>query len=158
MLNNIVLPGTNNDLRSVLHESERLRNADLLSGDPFSELAPAWQETPPAEAGLQLKETPSSFLIHTALPNVKMGSLSVRVAGNLLTISGRRLVQRQPSSDYASYECTFEEFTGSLTLPDGADGTSVHAELKDGVLSLAVAKEALSRPRWMASRSERRTH
>jgi HSP20 family protein len=117
---------------------------DLLRWDPFKEMAPAWPSEAPGSfnPAFEVKETKNSYLFKADLPGVKEQDIEVTVTGNRLTVSGTRNEEKVDQSDtYYSCECRYGSFSRSYTLPEGADGDHVHADLKGGVLTVAVPKK-----------------
>ena len=85
---------------------------------------------------------------------MKESDLEVTVTGNRLTVSGKREAEKQEHTDtYYSYERSYGDFTRAFTLPDGVDMNGVHAELKDGVLTLSVKKTPEAQPKKIAVQS-----
>lgn len=123
-----------------------LRN--VLTWDPFQIMAPfpafgaidrTSFEFAPA---FEVKETPAEYVFRADVPGVAEKDLEVTFTGNRLTVSGRREAEHKERSDtFYAYERTFGSFTRSFTLPEGADAANARADLKDGVLSLAVPKK-----------------
>jgi HSP20 family protein len=54
---------------------------------------------------------------------------------------------------YYAYERSYGSFSRSFTLPEGIDTNGVHAELKEGVLALAVRKTPEAQPKKIAVQS-----
>ena len=58
-----------------------------------------------------------------------------------MTISGERKVEKEEKTKrYHRVERAYGKFERSLTLPDKADGRSIKAEFKDGVLQVHLPK------------------
>ena len=119
---------------------------DMLRWDPFKEMAPAswmgpsWEPT--FAPAFEVKETADSFQFKADLPGVKEPDLEVKLAGNRLSISGKRESEKQDKNDtYYTYERSYGSFVRSFALPDGADTDHAIAELKDGVLTIAIPKK-----------------
>jgi HSP20 family protein len=69
------------------------------------------------------------------------------VEGNRLTIRGKREAEkREDNETYHAFERTFGAFTRSFLLPDPVAAEHVHAELKEGVLTLSIPKSPEARP------------
>jgi HSP20 family protein len=122
---------------------------DLMGWDPFRAMAPF---APPVPAGFapsfEIKETKDGFVFKADVPGVKESDLEVTTTGNRLTVSGKREAESRKHTDtYYTYERSYGEFTRSFTLPEGADMSSVHADLKEGVLTLSIHKTAAAQPR-----------
>jgi HSP20 family protein len=118
---------------------------DLLGWDPFQQMTPMW----PTDAGttfpaaFEVKETKDAFQFKADVPGVKESDVDVNLTGNRLTIAGRREAEKEDKTDtYYTYERSYGSFTRTFTLPEEADLQNVRAELKDGVLTVALPKKA----------------
>jgi HSP20 family protein len=129
---------------------------DLLRWDPFKEMAPMWTQELPGEfsPAFEVKETDGSYLFKADVPGVKEGDIDVTVTGNRLTISGSRSEEKEEKQEtYYSCERKYGSFSRSYTLPEGADFEHVHADLKSGVLTIAVPKKPEIQPKKIAVKS-----
>lgn len=129
---------------------------DLFRWDPFREMAPVW----PTEATMtfapdfEVKETNDAYLFKADVPGVKESDIEVTVTGNRLTISGQRNDEKEEKGQtYYTCERKYGAFSRSYTLPEGADTDHVHADLKSGVLSVAVPKKPELQPKKIAVKS-----
>jgi HSP20 family protein len=96
----------------------------------------------------EVKETKDAFLFKADLPGVEEKDLDVTVTEDRITVSGKReSEQRNEGERYFTYERQYGAFSRSFTLPEGVNADEVHAELKDGVLSLRLPKRPESQPR-----------
>ncbi|HSQ62974.1 MAG TPA: Hsp20 family protein, partial [Polyangiaceae bacterium] len=69
-------------------------------------------------------------------------------------ISGKREAERKESSDtYYCYERSYGDFSRTFTLPEGVDANTVHADLRDGVLTVSIMKNASSQAKRIAVKS-----
>jgi HSP20 family protein len=121
---------------------------EMLGLDPFRELVPLM---PAGIAGLapafEVKETKDAYVFKADLPGVKESDLEVTVAGNRLTIAGKRESEKEDENDtYYAYERSYGSFTRTFSLPDQVDTTRVKAELKGGELAVIVPKAAAAMP------------
>jgi HSP20 family protein len=132
-------------------EPFRLMDA-MLRWDPFRELGSGW--APMNESFLprfDVKETKDGYLFRADMPGVKESDLEISVTGNVLTISGKREDEHTEEGDqYHASERSYGQFARSFSLPDGADTDSVKADLKDGVLTLHLAKKPEVQPKKIA--------
>jgi HSP20 family protein len=127
----------------------------LLRWDPFREMTPSWFGQPPAEStfspAFEVKENREAFLFKADLPGMKEPEVEIRLAGDRLTISGKREAEREDKDDtYYAYERSFGSFLRTFTLPEGFDAEHVQAELKDGVLTVVVPKKPAAQARTIA--------
>ena len=137
--------------RSLAHAWEPFRAMrDLLRWDPFGEMMPSFSafESATFAPTFDVKETKESFVFTADLPGVKEGDLDVRLTQNRLTISGKRESEKVEKTDqfYAS-ERTYGSFTRAFTLPEGIVSDKIQAELKSGVLTIAIPKKPEAQPK-----------
>ncbi|HSN14219.1 MAG TPA: Hsp20/alpha crystallin family protein [Anaeromyxobacteraceae bacterium] len=115
---------------------------ELMRWDPFRELGVVSNRSVAFVPTFEVKETKDGYVFKADLPGIKEKDLDISLTGNRLTVSGRREEeQRQEEERYFAYERSYGSFSRSFTLPEGVDAENVQAELKDGVLTLNVAKK-----------------
>lgn len=96
----------------------------------------------------EVKETKGAFVFKADVPGVSESDIEVTLTGQRLTVGGKRQSELEQSTDrYYACERSYGEFSRTFTLPDGIDAKTMSADLKDGVLTISVAKtpEASSR-------------
>lgn len=118
---------------------------EMLSWDPFREMAPSWFPMARDSAfspAFEVKENGDAYSFKADLPGIAEKDLEVKLAGNRMTISGKREEEKQDRNDtYYTYERSYGSFARTFTLPDTADLEHIAADLKDGVLTVIVAKK-----------------
>jgi HSP20 family protein len=115
---------------------------EILRWDPFREMAPA-PDLPGYSPAFEVKETKEAFVFKADLPGIKEQDIEVNVAGNRLTISGKREAEKEDKGDtFYTYERSYGSFTRAFTLPEQTDGEHVKAELKNGELTVVIPKTA----------------
>ncbi len=120
---------------------------DLMRWDPFAELG-----TPSEQLGFlpsfEVKETKDAYVFKADLPGIQEDDLDISLTGNRLTVSGKREEEQRDEDDrYYAYERSYGSFSRSFTLPEGVDVDRAQAELKNGVLTVSVAKKPEVRPK-----------
>lgn len=117
---------------------------DMFRWDPFREMAPALAvDIPSYSPAFEVKETKESFVFKADVPGIKEQDLEVNVAGNRLTISGKREAEKEDKGEtFYAYERSYGSFTRTFTLPDQTDPQHVNAQLKNGELTVVVPKVA----------------
>jgi HSP20 family protein len=128
---------------------------EMLQWDPFAEMLPSTVERGGGgfQPRFEVKETRDSYVFKADLPGVKEEDVDISLTGNRLTVSGKREgEERSEGERYFAYECTYGAFSRSFTMPDDVDAEHVHAELKDGVLTLVVPKRPEAQPRKITLR------
>jgi len=126
---------------------------EFMRWDPFREIAPISlkERMPEFDAAFEIKETKESYLFKADVPGIKESDLTINLGGNRLTVSGKREAEKQQETEtYFSYERSYGSFTRSFTLPEGIDAEKVNANLKDGVLTIAVPKKPEAQPKKVA--------
>ena len=129
---------------------------DLFRWDPFREMEPMLSPTMPAafSPDIEVKETGDAYLFKADVPGVKENEVNVSLTGNRLTISGERNEEKEEKSEtYYSCERKYGSFSRSYTLPEGVDAEHIRAELKSGVLTIAVPKKPEAQPKKIAVKS-----
>ena len=93
-------------------------------------------------------EDEKEYLVKADLPEVKKDEVKVTVENGVLTITGERKMEKEEKDKkYHRVERSYGNFLRSFTLPDGADGTKVNAEFKDGVLKVHLPKSEKAKPK-----------
>lgn len=115
---------------------------DMFRWDPFGEMGPALAlEVPSYSPAFEVKETKESFVFKADVPGIKEQDLEVSVAGNRLTISGKREAEKEDKGEtFYTYERSYGTFTRTFTLPDQTNGEHVKAQLNNGELTVVVPK------------------
>jgi HSP20 family protein len=102
-----------------------------------------------------VKETKESFVFTADLPGVAEKDLQVQLSDNRLSISGKRESEKTEQNEtYYASERSYGSFTRSFVLPEGIDADKAHAQLKNGVLSVAVPKRPEAQPRKISVTSK----
>jgi len=148
-MGNLILRRNGGELPRASTEGEPLR---WMRWDPFREMSPAWpgEEQPVRFApDFEVKETREGFVFKADVPGIKEKDLEITMTGNRLTISGKREAEVVEKTDtYYACERSYGSFTRAFTLPEGTDGgNQIHAELREGVLTLFLPKKPELQPR-----------
>jgi HSP20 family protein len=93
-------------------------------------------------------EDEKEWLVKADLPEVNKENVKVTVENGVLTITGERKFEKEEKDKkYHRIERSYGNFLRSFTLPDGADGSKVTAEFKDGVLKVHLPKGEKAKPK-----------
>lgn len=113
--------------------------------DPWSLSEATWPR-------VNVYETPSSVLLTAEVPGMAPGDLHIQLENDVLSVSGER--KASAPKGYAAHrrERGTLSFTRSFNLPVKVDAEKVTASLKDGVLTVEMAKAAGARPRQITVR------
>ena len=126
--------------------------------DPFTEVRRLQEEmdgwlgyqgkslafTPPVD----IFEDKESIQVRAELPGVPADAVHVNVENNVLTLRGERKLEREDRKDgYHRIERAYGQFSRSFALPQLVDAEKIHAEMKDGVLTVRLPKKGEAQPR-----------
>ena len=88
-----------------------------------------------------IKERSNDFKIDLAVPGMDKKDFRVEVENGLLTVSGERKEEvKEENEKLSRREFHYGSFKRSFSLPETADAENIHAQYKDGILSIAIAK------------------
>lgn len=129
----------------------------LVRWDPFEEMsrlsdqlfgARASSTKSPLRVAVDIREEPDAFYVDAEVPGVAAEDVRVEVEKNVLTISGERKTENEESeATYRRVERYYGSFSRSFTLPETVDAEQIHADLKNGVLTLRLPKKEAPKPR-----------
>ena len=97
---------------------------------------------------VDITEDDHEWLIKAELPEVTKDQIKVSVEGGVLAIAGERKLEKQEEDrKYHRIERAYGSFLRSFTLPEGADGSKVSAEFREGVLKVHLPKSEKVKPK-----------
>jgi len=138
------------DLVAIHDRMNRLFEA-ALSGTDFGEqgIGTVGTWTPVSD----VVETDDSIIVTSEVPGLEQDRIEIKLADNVLTISGHRSVDRSPDSDqYHRVERAFGPFQRSFTVPVSVDPERISASYREGVLSVVLPKRHEGAPRKITVR------
>jgi HSP20 family protein len=94
-------------------------------------------------------ETHDAFVVNVDLPGIDAKEIDISVAGNVLTLKGKRKAVSHRGEVYRkeTWEGIFQR---TLSLPATVDPDRVSGVFKDGVLEVTIGKREEARPRRIA--------
>jgi HSP20 family protein len=120
---------------------DRLLSGPALGDEPQQSVVD-W--VPPVD----IREEDQQFVIYADLPGVDPKHIDVTLEKGVLTIRGRRdLESRDEQHGFRRAERTSGQFYRRFSLPDTADSQAVKARFTNGVLEVAIPKQAQVLPR-----------
>ena len=128
---------------SSLHDQvNRLFNETIFQGRGEESALTTWA---PA---VDIYETLNELVVKADLPDMQEKDIDVRVENNLLTIRGERKFEKNVSEDnYLRVERSYGSFSRSFSLPNTVNTESIHADYKNGVLTVNLPRREESKPR-----------
>jgi HSP20 family protein len=135
---------------------------NMLPWDPFQLPATVPSSSwfgPSFERGFapafDVKETKDSLQLKADLPGMKESDVEINLTGNRLSVTGKREAENEYQNDtYYTYERSYGSFQRTFTLPDGFDTDHIRAEMKDGVLTVALPKKATAQTKTVAIKTD----
>jgi len=134
--------------------SNRLANSFLTRRalDPFVELQRFAEQACGPEQGLCVRcdvcENDEHVIIDLEVPGFGTQDVAISCDQNVLTISGERKQEERCGNEHRQHtERRSGRFSRSFRLPDGLEQDSIDATLKDGVLTVTIAKTEKVQPR-----------
>ncbi len=98
---------------------------------------------------LDLVENQDDYTLYVDLPGVDKKDLELTVENNLLSVKGEKKDAKEAKRFFRKETWT-GSFRRTVSLPAAADPEKVHAELKDGVLTVVIGKREEHKPRQIA--------
>jgi HSP20 family protein len=130
------------DLQSRLTKLFGLPSVRAGNGDKELMTVAEWAPS------VDIIEDEKEWLVKADLPEVKKEDVKVTVENGVLAITGeRKLEKEEKNKKYHRVERSYGNFLRSFTLPDGADGSQVNAEFRDGVLKVHLPKSEKAKPK-----------
>lgn len=121
---------------------DRLFSARMLDQDDENSEVGNWI---PA---VDIREEEYRFLIRADVPGVSAEALDVTMEDGSVCINGRRDTKVDTEQDgWRRLERVSGRFHRRFSLPDTADAEGIEAQCKNGVLEIAIPKQAKSLPR-----------
>ncbi len=97
---------------------------------------------------VDITEDEKEYLIKAELPDLKKEDVRLTVENDVLTISGERKFEKEEKGKkYHRIERAYGSFVRSFSLSEGADGSNVTANFKDGVLQVHLPKSVKAKPK-----------
>lgn len=113
------------------HFGQSSRYSSLMNNDLFS-------------PRIDLKENDKQFIVQVNLPGATKDNISVKLDGQLLTISGRIEQNNEKSNSNGTIlrrERRSGSFTRNLTLPAPVKGNGMKTDFTDGVMKITIPKK-----------------
>lgn len=97
----------------------------------------------PLRPNVDISEGRKAYTVRAELPGMQLDDLSIEVDDHTLSLRGEK--RRETEEDDEGYHCVERSYGAVqrvLSLPDDADGESIDARFKNGVLTLHIPKHA----------------
>ena len=121
------------------------RHLSHLLDDSNNEMKTARGQWAPS---VDIRETDDALLVQAELPGIDKKDIKLEVKDDSLTISGNRHYEKEVNEENVHrVERSYGSFIRSFSLPSNIDAEKVHAEMKDGVLTVRLSKRESAKPK-----------
>lgn len=97
---------------------------------------------------VDITENPEAYVIKAELPEIDKKDVNITVQDGVLTIRGERHRETEESDKkFHRVERSYGKFVRTFTLPNDVDEENVHANCKNGVLTIQIAKTEQVKPK-----------
>lgn len=120
-----------------------LRRRDDVFDDLFREAfrRPISEEGEVVEPAVDVAESDGEVIVKMEVPGVEKDQLHLTVSDDRLTVRGEtRKESEEKRKNYYRQEIHYGAFQRSVPLPAEVDAAKAHAELKNGMLKVALPK------------------
>ncbi|HEY7679458.1 MAG TPA: Hsp20/alpha crystallin family protein [Terriglobia bacterium] len=130
------------NISTLQEQVNRLFEDSFFRGRSDESSLAAW--TP----AVDIYEDGNQMVIKADLPDVHEKDIEVRLENNTLSIRGERKFEKKVSEEnYLRVERAYGSFSRSFSLPTTVDAEHIHAEHRNGVLTVTLPKREESKPR-----------
>ena len=114
----------------------------VLPRRPEEGLARTW------EPAVDVYETDKEFVLKAELPGVDPKDVEVRVEDSTLYLKGERKFEKETKEEnYHRVERSYGTFTRSFSLPHTINTEQIHADYRNGVLTIRLPKREEAKPK-----------
>jgi HSP20 family protein len=120
-----------------------LRRRDDVFDELFRDMfrRPAFEPVELLEPAVDVAESDGEVIVKMEVPGVEKDQLQLTVSDDHLTVRGEtRKESEEKRKNYYSQEIRYGAFQRSIPLPVEVDAAKAHAELKNGMLKIALPK------------------
>lgn len=142
-----------NDMNQLFGTMDNFRNQmnrffeDLDEGSQYLGRKAVWPKTNFYDDGDHL-------IARFQVPGVPENDLDLQIHNNMLSIKGKRKSNLQDGYTVLRQERLVDTFSRSFTLPMEIDPDKTSAVLKDGILTLKLAKAHAAKPKKITVKAE----
>jgi HSP20 family protein len=93
-------------------------------------------------------ENKDNYEVNAELPGIELKDIKISLENSILTIKGeKKTIKEEKEKNYHINERKYGSFERKFELPENADEENIKAELKNGILSLYIAKNKKIAPK-----------
>ena len=120
---------------------------DALPQSPLSAVAGNAVTSPVIGLSMDVAETNKAYIISADLPGLVEDDIDLSVADGVLTLKGEKKQETETGDKtFHRIERSYGSFRRVLQLPSDADESAISATMKNGVLTIEIAKNQKAEP------------
>ena len=97
---------------------------------------------------VDIMEKEGNLILRAELPGLSEKQIELKLEGDTLTLKGERKMENEDKKEtYHRIESYYGSFTRSFRLPDTVDADKIHADYKNGVLTVTIPQKPEVKPR-----------
>jgi len=97
---------------------------------------------------VDILEKDGNLILRAEAPGLTEKDFDIKLEGNVLTVKGEKKLDKEEKRDsFHRVERFYGSFTRSFSLPITVDPEKIHAEYRNGVLTITVPQKPEVRPR-----------
>jgi HSP20 family protein len=102
----------------------------------------------PWTPAVDIFETENELVLKADVPDVDMKNVEIQIENGTLSLKGeRKFENEQKSKGFHRVERSYGTFARYFTLPETVETDKVKADYKNGVLTIALPKKEIAKPR-----------
>ena len=119
----------------------------LLEGEISSSENEHVLEAMEKKLSIDLIETDNTYIVLAQVPGIPIKNLSITLDHDTLTVSGETHKATFATGETVYKECSWGQFSRSITLPKNIKRTGHKANIKDGILTVILPKTKKKNPK-----------
>jgi len=97
---------------------------------------------------VDILEKDGNLILRAEVPGMNQKDIDLKLEGNVLTMRGeKKSSEEEKHGNYHRVESSYGSFTRSFNLPETVDRDKIHADYKDGILTITIPQRPEVKPR-----------
>ena len=102
----------------------------------------------PWAPSVDILETENELVLKADVPGVELKDIDIQLENGTLTLKGERKFEKEEKNKgYHRLERSYGSFVRYFTVPDTVDTENVRADYQNGVLTVALPKKEIAKPK-----------
>ncbi len=136
-------------MQSLMQSQPRRHRPMQTLQDDFDQMMRRWWDGTDGDLAaypVDIREDDKHIYVEAELPGFNKDEIEITLEQGVLSIRAQRKTEEKKGEQHLA-ERHFRRVARSFTLPAGVDEKQVQAELREGVLTLTLAKHEAAQPR-----------